>query len=52
MKYLMLALSAASDHPVEELEGKTPLEVSKLPHLDFLAKLGKVGQARPLDVLP
>lgn len=49
MKYLLLALSAASDHPVEELEGKTPLEVSKLPNLAFLAKLGKVGQAKPLD---
>ncbi len=49
MKYLLLALSGASDHPMEELEGRTPLEVSKLPNLAFLSKVGKIGQARPLD---
>jgi 2,3-bisphosphoglycerate-independent phosphoglycerate mutase len=49
MKYLMIVLNAASDHPVDELEGKTPLEVSKLPNLSFFAKQGKVGQAKPLD---
>jgi 2,3-bisphosphoglycerate-independent phosphoglycerate mutase len=49
MKYLLIVLSAASDHPVEELEGKTPLEVAKLPNLSFFAKLGKVGQAKPLE---
>lgn len=48
MKYLLIVLNAASDHPVEALEGRTPLEVSKVPHLSFFAKLGKVGQAKPL----
>ena len=49
MKYLLIVLNAVSDHPMEELEGKTPLEASKLPNLGFFAKLGKVGQARPLE---
>ncbi|MBI4115129.1 MAG: 2,3-bisphosphoglycerate-independent phosphoglycerate mutase [Candidatus Omnitrophica bacterium] len=49
MKYILIVLSGVSDHPIEELEGKTPLEVSKVPNLQFFAKLGKVGQAKPLD---
>ncbi|MBI1977745.1 MAG: phosphoglycerate mutase, partial [Candidatus Omnitrophica bacterium] len=43
MKYILIVLSGVSDHPMEELEGKTPLEVSKVPNLQFFAKLGKVG---------
>lgn len=49
MKYLLIVLNAISDHPVEELEGKTPLEVSRLPNLSFLARQGKVGQTRALE---
>ena len=51
MKFILVALNAASDHPVDRLEGKTPLEVAKLPNLSFLAKTGKVGQAKPLEDL-
>ncbi len=46
MKYLLITLNGISDHPIEELEGKTPLEVSKLPNLSFFAKHGKIGQTR------
>ena len=49
MKYLMVLLNAASDHPMEALEGKTPLEVSKLSNLSFFAKVRKVGQARAVE---
>ena len=49
MKYLLMILAGASDYPMEALEGKTPLEVSKLPNLQFFAKHGKVGQAKPLQ---
>ena len=49
MKYLMIVLNAASDHPMDELEGKTPLEAGKLANLAFFSKQGKVGQAKPLD---
>ena len=41
MKYVMIVLNAASDHPVEELEGKTPLEVGKLANLGFLPSRGR-----------
>ena len=43
MKYILFVLDGISDHPSEELGGKTPLEVSKLPNLHFLAKGGRVG---------
>lgn len=46
MKYIVVALSGAADHPSEELAGKTPLEVAKLPHLNAFAKMGKVGQVK------
>lgn len=45
MKYILLVADGLSDHPSEELGGKTPLEVSKIPNLHFLAKSGKVGTA-------
>ncbi len=48
MKYVLMVLNGASDYPMEELEGKTPLEVSRLPNLEFFAKLGKTGQVRLL----
>ncbi len=46
MKYLVIAVSGAADYPCEELGGKTPLEVSKIPHLNFFAKIGKMGQVK------
>lgn len=46
MKYLMVVLSGAADHPAEELGGKTPFEVAKIPNLQFLVKNGKAGQAK------
>lgn len=49
MKYILVVINAASDHPVDELEGRTPLEAGKLANLAFFAKQGKVGQAKPLD---
>ncbi len=43
MKYILLVLDGISDHVSEELGGKTPLEVSKIPNLHYLAKAGKIG---------
>ncbi len=43
MKYVVIVIDGMSDHPSEELGGKTPLEVSKIPGLQFLSKSGKVG---------
>ncbi len=34
-----------SDYPLEELDGRTPLESAKIPNMTFMAKNGKVGSA-------
>ena len=43
MKYIMLVPDGMADYPVPELEGKTPLEVAKIPNMNYFAKHGKVG---------
>ena len=35
-----------ADYPLEELNGRTPLEASKIPNMTFVAKNGVVGRAR------
>ena len=46
MKYILVALQGAADHPCDELGGKTPLEAAKIPYLHAFAKAGKVGTVR------
>ncbi|MFZ5802250.1 MAG: 2,3-bisphosphoglycerate-independent phosphoglycerate mutase [Candidatus Omnitrophota bacterium] len=46
MKYLLIAASGAADIPDENAGGKTPLEMAKIPHLHFFAKIGKIGLAK------
>ncbi len=46
MKYIVVSLPGAADHPCDELGGKTPLEAAKIPHLHGFAKVGKVGTAK------
>ena len=46
MKYLVLAISGAADHPAEEFDGKTPFEVAKILNLNHFVKIGKVGLAK------
>lgn len=43
MKYIVMVPDGMGDYPIEELEGKTPLEASKIPNMTFMAKNGKVG---------
>lgn len=38
MKYVVLLCDGCADYPVKELGNKTPLEVSKTPNMDKLAK--------------
>lgn len=45
MKQVILVGEGISDEPIEELAGRTPLEVAKTPALDFLAKKGRLGRA-------
>src|SRR4051812_29537779 len=45
MKYVVCVPDGASDEPVEELGGRTPLEVAAMPTLTALAAAGEVGRA-------
>ncbi len=43
MKYIVLIIDGASDHPVRKAGNMTPLEYAKTPNLDLLASKGEVG---------
>lgn len=44
MKYVVLLGDGMADWPLEELGGKTPLEVASTPWMDLLAKKGRPGR--------
>ncbi len=46
MKYIVIVPDGASDYPIEELNGKTPLQVANTPNMDFLASNGIAGSVR------
>lgn len=46
MKYLLLLPDGAADEPCPALDGQTPLEAAKTPHLDWLAQNGLCGITR------
>ena len=48
MKTFVLVLDGMADEPIEQLEGKTPLEAAKTPNMDRLAREGKTGLARTI----
>ena len=43
MKYAIIVPDGAADEPVDELDGRTPLDVAKMPHADWIATHGKCG---------
>lgn len=43
MKYIVILTDGAADTPVAELNGMTPFEAAKKPHIDALAAKGEVG---------
>ncbi len=45
MKYVILHAEGMSDHPRQELAGKTPLQAASTPHLDRLAEQSELGSA-------
>jgi 2,3-bisphosphoglycerate-independent phosphoglycerate mutase len=45
MKYVIILPDGASDEPIAALDGKTPLEVAKIPNMDWVAKNGELGRA-------
>jgi 2,3-bisphosphoglycerate-independent phosphoglycerate mutase len=46
MKYVVILGDGMADYPVEELGGKTPLQVAHKPNMDRLARLGLVGMVK------
>src|ERR1700760_3734570 len=46
MKYAIIIPDGAADEPLEELGGKTPIEVAKTPNMDWIAANGRQGTAR------
>jgi len=43
MKYVVLVPDGMCDYPLEELQGRTPLEVAHRDNINFIAKNGQVG---------
>ena len=48
MKYIVLLGDGMSDYPLEELNGKTPLMVSRTPNMDFMVKRGILGRVQTI----
>lgn len=46
MKYIVMLGDGMADYPIEELGGKTPLEVAKKPNIDRLACGGELGMIK------
>lgn len=43
MKYIIILGDGMSDEPIAQFGGKTPLQMAKKPHIDWLAKNGRSG---------
>ena len=43
MKYIVILADGMADYPVDELGGKTPMEVAYKPNMDKLCRRGEVG---------
>src|SRR5215218_10210292 len=48
MKYAIIIPDGAADEPLEELNGKTPLEAARTPNMDRIATEGRVGLVRTI----
>ena len=49
MKYIILLGDGMADYPLDELNGKTPLEYARTPNMDKIAKEGTLGL---IDTVP
>ncbi|NQT95365.1 MAG: cofactor-independent phosphoglycerate mutase [Candidatus Omnitrophica bacterium] len=43
MKYIVLVGDGMADRPLKEFDDKTPLEVARMPNMNYIAKEGTVG---------
>lgn len=46
MKRVILIPEGAPDEPLDELDGRTPLQAARLPHLNALARRARLGTAQ------
>ena len=44
MKYVVVLPDGVADEPIDTLGGKTPLDVAKHPHMDWIAREGMAGR--------
>jgi 2,3-bisphosphoglycerate-independent phosphoglycerate mutase len=44
MKYAVILPDGAADDPLAELDGRTPLEAARIPHMDWVAAHGRLGR--------
>ena len=44
MKHIIILGDGMSDEPLADYGGKTPLQMAKKPHIDWLAKNGQSGR--------
>lgn len=47
-KYIILVGDGMGDHPLDRLDGRTPLEAAETPNLDRLARIGLMGTVRTI----
>ncbi len=53
MKYALIIPDGAADAPLDELDGRTPLEAADIPNFDWIAAHGKIGTVRTIpDSMP
>ncbi len=45
MKYVIILPDGAADERVPELNGRTPLELARMPHTDWVSTHGRIGRA-------
>jgi len=45
MKYIILIGDGMADYPLEDLNGRTPLEIAKIPNMNYIAEHGVVAKA-------
>ena len=43
MRYLLVVLDGIADFPIQELDGKTPLQVARKPNIDGIAAKSRMG---------
>jgi len=54
MKYIVLVGDGMADYPLQEIGGRTPLEVARTPNMDYIVENGALGRVRtiPEETIP